>query len=246
MTARYIVRLDDACPTMRRDAWSQLEEALDELRIRPIVGVIPDNQDKGLFLSPPDPRFWDRVRSWQEKGWSIALHGLHHQYHAIPAAAEALLPLHTKSEFVGLSLDEQRRKVARGYALLRAEDIRPRLFMAPSHSFDRDTLRALRDETDIRIITDGYALRPYRDGDFIWLPQQLWRFRWMPVGIWTVCLHPNSLGEHELDTVVARLRRLSRRVISVDAALEACKGSKGLVDFACAALVGWMLRVRHA
>jgi predicted deacetylase len=246
MRARYIVRLDDACQTMRHDTWSKLEEALDELGIRPIVGVIPDNQDQGLFLSPSDPHFWDRVRRWQEKGWGVALHGLHHQYHDIPPGAEALLPLHTKSEFVGLSLDEQRRKIARGYSLLRAENIQPRLFMAPSHSFDRDTLRALRDETDIRVITDGYSLRPYRDGDFIWLPQQLWRFRWMPIGIWTVCLHPNTLSGREADMLVSRLRRFSHRVISVDTALGACKASKGPQDVAFAAVFGWMLRARYA
>jgi len=246
MRARYIVRLDDACPTMRRDTWDRLEEVLDELGISPIVGVIPDNRDQTLWLSPPDPRFWERVRRWQDKRWSIALHGLHHEYHAVPEQAEPLLPLHRKTEFVGLSLEEQRRKIARAYALFGAEQVQPRLFMAPSHSFDRATLRALREETEIRVVTDGYALQPYQDGELTWLPQQLWRFRWMPLGTWTVCVHPNTLSLRDVDILVSQLQRFSTRVISVDAALESCKEHRGFADIAFAAVFGAMLRARHA
>jgi predicted deacetylase len=245
MTAHYIVRLDDACPTMRREIWDPLEQILDQLNILPIVGVIPENRDPSVMCSLEDPDFWGRVRRWERKGWTIAMHGLHHEFHAIPPSSTALLPLHSKSEFVGLTLDEQKERIARAYSRFVAEGIRPKLFMAPSHTFDINTLGALREETDIRIITDGYALGPYRDGEFIWIPQQLWRFRWMPLGIWSVCLHPNTITEDAFDSLVLQLRRFERRVIAVDTALESCRGPKGVADSAFAIGYSWALRLRR-
>ena len=49
-----------------------VERIFDERGIKPIVAVIADNQDRDLRLSDPDTEFWDRVRLWQRKGWSIA------------------------------------------------------------------------------------------------------------------------------------------------------------------------------
>jgi hypothetical protein len=37
-----------------------------------------------------------------------------------------------------------------------------------------------------------------------WLPQQLWRFRPMPFGVWTICLHHN----HWTPQTLARFRAL--------------------------------------
>ena len=62
MGTRFLVRLDDACPTQRSEMWNALEETFDHLGIRPIVGVIPDNRDPALLCSADDGKFWDRVR----------------------------------------------------------------------------------------------------------------------------------------------------------------------------------------
>src|SRR5262249_18174221 len=78
----------------------------------------------------------------------------------------------------------------------------PDLWIAPWHSFDASTLRALRD-VGIRSLSDGFALYPYRDpGGMLWVPQQLWKFRRMPFGLWTVCAHAN----HWSVTDVAQFR----------------------------------------
>ena len=215
MTARYLVRLDDACATMRTEIWGPLEQALDRLQIRPIVGVIPDNRDPTLACSPPDPDFWDRVRSWQAKGWSVAMHGHHHVYHPIPAGARALLDMSDKSEFVGRPVEEQRQSLRRAYEAMLAQDIAPRMFMAPSHTFDAGTLQALREATDIRVITDGHALGTFELDGFTWIPQQLWRFARMPFGLWCVCLHPNTMTEAALRAFVDDLGRFAHRVTDV-------------------------------
>lgn len=213
MAARYLVRLDDACPTMRRERWDPLERAMDSMDIKPIVGVIPDNRDPRLFCSSPDPHFWDRVRCWQQKGWSIAMHGLHHVYHPHPAGAKALLTIQHHSEFVGVSLEQQQEMIRHALEIFNREGVKPRLFMAPSHSFDANTLHALEEETDVRMITDGHALAPYRDGTFIWLPQQLWRFRSLPLGVWSVCLHPNVMSETELTVLLSDLSRYRSAIV---------------------------------
>src|SRR5687767_5020043 len=140
MAAQYLLRLNDACPTMRREAWDPLERAIDKLGIKPIDGVVPDNKDPKLACADSDNGFWERVRGWKRRGWSIAMHGLHHVYHPVPRGASALLPTRRKSEFVGISLEQQKAMVRRAAEILARQQIVPELFIAPGHSFDTHTL----------------------------------------------------------------------------------------------------------
>lgn len=245
MNASYIVRMDDACPTMRREIWDPLEEALDRLGVRPIVGVIPDNLDPSMLCSEADPNFWERVRNWDKKGWGIALHGLHHTYHLIPPDCHALVPLHQTSEFVGLNLEKQRQILREAWRIFSENRVKPLLFMAPSHTFDTNTLLALRLETDIRIVTDGHALFPFREGDFIWIPQQIWDFRRLPFGIWTVCLHPNTMSHSELNSLIERLTRFAGKAVPFEAAVARCSEGKRLVDRIFALVFGIALQVKR-
>jgi predicted deacetylase len=245
MSARYIVRMDDACPTMRREIWDPLEAALDNLGIRPIVGVIPDNQDPSMLCSEPDPNFWEKVRIWEKKGWGIALHGLHHTHHLIQPGCHTLIPPHKKSEFVGLSLEKQRQLLRESWRIFSENGIKPSVFMAPSHTFDTNTLLALQLETDIRYITDGHALFPFRDGNFIWIPQQLWRFRWLPFGIWTVCLHPNDMSLSELNSLIEHLTRFAGKTVSFEMAVSRCTNEKRLFDSIFASLFDIALQVKR-
>lgn len=88
---RFLVRLDDACPTMFQDNWDRIEEILDRYSIKPIVGVIPDCKDRSVgFDNPIDESFWNKVKMWDSKGWEIALHGLHHTYHEMPKGVKCL------------------------------------------------------------------------------------------------------------------------------------------------------------
>src|SRR5260370_42375028 len=54
--------------------------ALMARRLKPILAVVPDNQDPMLKVDAPVADFWDRVRQWQARGWTIALHGYQHRY----------------------------------------------------------------------------------------------------------------------------------------------------------------------
>ena len=75
---KYLIRLDDACPTMDSKKWGRIEKIIEKLP-PPMVGVIPANKDKRQMCEAPDEHFWGKVRRWQEKGWVIALHGYDHR-----------------------------------------------------------------------------------------------------------------------------------------------------------------------
>ena len=76
--AKYLIRLDDSCSTQKRENWEKIENILDQLNIKPIVAVIPFNKDKSLFINKQDKFYWEKVKSWQNKGWEIAVHGHSH------------------------------------------------------------------------------------------------------------------------------------------------------------------------
>ncbi|MBR1687164.1 MAG: DUF2334 domain-containing protein [Prevotella sp.] len=111
---QYLIRLDDACPTMDRDNWKRIENILDKYEIRPMVGIIPMCGDEKMFYNEPDTNFWVKIRSWQEiKGWTFAMHGYDHCYIA-SGGMSGLNPMWERSEFAGLSLEKQREKIRLG------------------------------------------------------------------------------------------------------------------------------------
>lgn len=201
MSAAYLIRLDDACPEMDCRRWQQVEDVLDEFDVRPIVAVVPDNQDSDLKYQCADPNFWNKVRGWQSKGWAIAMHGHTHVMHA--TNEKLLVPYYGRSEFAGLPLEQQKGKIRSAWSFLLSQGIEPRIWVAPAHSFNELTLKALREETSIRIVSDGIAWGAFYDRGFHWIPQQIWNFAPRRSGLWTVCLHPNQMDEASM----ARLRR---------------------------------------
>jgi predicted deacetylase len=196
MSARYLIRLDDACDSMDRRKWGLLEAVLDRHAVRPIVAVVPENQDRALMFDSADATFWEKVRAWQTKGWTIAMHGHTHVMH--PTRRPGLVPFYIRSEFAGLDLEAQRAKIRAAWRRFLAEGVTPEIWVGPAHSFDLLTLRALREETSIRVVSDGIALDTYFEHDFHWIPLQLWRMAQRSMGLWTVCLHPSEMSEAEI------------------------------------------------
>lgn len=214
MTARFLVRLDDACHTMDRARWAAIEAVLDEFGVRPIVAVVPDNKDPDLQMADVDPDFWCAVRRWRDKGWAIAMHGYQHVLRE--TNARMLLPFYRRSEFAGLAYAQQAEKVRASLALFRANGVEPTVWVAPAHCFDETTLRALERETAIRVVSDGIARSTFRAHGFDWVPQQLWSFAPKRSGVWTVCLHPGSLDAEGLAKLVESLRDYRETITSLD------------------------------
>ena len=201
MKNKYLIRLDDACPTMDAEKWQKIEDILDRYKIRPMVGVIPNNEDPQTSPYPVDGSFWNKVNKWEAKGWTIALHGYDHCYIS-EDGLKGLNPLWARSEFAGVSLEKQKEKIREGVKIFRSHGIDPKYFFAPSHTFDKNTLLALKEESNIRIISDTIATRPYKEGDFVFLPQLGGHCTEMKLyGIWTFCLHPTAMNNVQFEAV---------------------------------------------
>jgi hypothetical protein len=143
------------------------------------------------------------------------MHGLTHELR--PTASKLILPFYSKSEFGGLPLDRQAQKLRRAWEIFCSQGVHPKIWIAPAHSFDIETLKALTLETPIRVVSDGLARDQYFQHGVYWLPQQLWSFEEKRSGLWTVCLHPNSLSLQEIAGIQAQLERQYRsRMTSFD------------------------------
>jgi peptidoglycan/xylan/chitin deacetylase (PgdA/CDA1 family) len=231
MEAHYLLRFDDICPTMDWTVWETIEELLLRHSIKPVLAVIPDNRDPKLVFGDPAPDFWERVRAWQARGWTICLHGYQHTY---VNREPGLLRIGRKSEFAGLSYDEQFDKLSRGLAIFGREGVRAEGWIAPSHSFDWNTVAALS-ALGIPVISDGLALAPYRDAHgSIWVPQQFATMRPMPFGVWTFCYHYADLVPVELERFRSTLGRHAPRMISMDEAVSLARQGRTVADQAFA------------
>lgn len=213
---KYLIRLDDACPFMDSKKWQRMEDLLDKYGVKPMVGIIPNNADPKTMIDPENPMFWDKAKAWQEKGWSIALHGYSHCYDS-EGGMDGLNPMWRRSEFAGIPLDRQRKKIRCGVAIMREHGINPKYFFAPSHTFDENTIVALREESDIRIISDTIGRYPYKKDDFWFIPQITGHCVKMPIGgIYTFCFHPNTMSEVAFQNLEAFLKNNKTQFIGFD------------------------------
>lgn len=215
MRGRYLLRLDDFCSTADAQRWNPLLELLAELGIRPILAVVPRNEDPDLMRAEADNNFWPRLRALTAQGAAIGLHGFRH---LSCSRGRGLVPLHRETEFAGAPLEAQRAWIAAAMEIFRAQGIVPRLWVAPRHGFDRNTLRVLAGQ-GIDLLSDGFASAPYVRGGLTWLPQQLWASVEKPHGLWTICIHPNTATVDELAALTDFLRAHRGEFLSLDEAL---------------------------
>lgn len=136
-----------------------------------------------------------------------------------------------RSEFNGLPLDKQKEKVRMSVAVMREHGINPKYFFAPGHTFDMNTLVALREESDIRIISDTIATRPYRYKSFVFIPQFSGQCREMKMnGLYTFCFHPNSMNDAAFEKTDLFLQNHKDMFISFDDVDVEHAGKKSIFD----------------
>ena len=210
---KLIIRLDDACEKMNTDNWKKVENLLDKFKIKPLVGVIPHCEDPMVNSYRYNENFWEIVKSWIKKGWIIAMHGYNHVYSSNNGGIN---PVNNRSEFAGESFETQTEKIKRGIEIFRKNGINPKVFFAPSHTFDENTLVALEQETDIRVISDTIAWDCYFKDNFTFVPQQSGRLRALPFKVTTYCLHPNTMSEHDFVELEQFIQKYCRFFVSFD------------------------------
>lgn len=192
----------------------KIESLLDEYSIKPIVGIVPNNQDKTLINKyNKDFKLWERAKIWQSRRWIIGLHGYTHVYFTDCAGIN---PIHNRSEFAGVPLEEQKKKISKGIKVFKQHGLNAKVFFAPSHTFDENTLEALLTESGIRIISDTIANGVYKDGEFHFIPQQFDRVRKTPFKVTTFCYHPNTMNENDFQILKAFIKKNSNKFVSFE------------------------------
>lgn len=228
--SKYIMRLDDACTKWDKQKWQKMEELLDAYDVKPLVGIIPHCEDISMQQYVEDFSFWDVVDRWIGKGWCIAMHGYNHVY---STQNGGINPVNNRSEFAGESLVVQSAKISKGIAKLAERGIVPKVFFAPSHTFDKNTLQALRNESGITIISDTIANKPYSKDGFTFVPQQSGIVRrLLYLHTVTFCYHPNLMEQEDFERLQSFLEKYSTRFIPFPD--EEVKRKMNLYD--------WMLR----
>lgn len=206
----YLFRMDDICPTMSRERFARFEALFKANNIRPLIGIVPDNRDANLAIDSPDPDFWPAMRNLVKVwGWSVSQHGDTHRYETRDGG---LLNINENSEFAGLSYEVQRAKLEHGAAILKAQNLSTDIFMAPSHSYDRVTLRALVD-TGFTTLTDGYSFYPYRQHGLNFVPCQSGRPREFPFGVVTIAIHANTTPDESLAAFASFIQRQKNNIV---------------------------------
>lgn len=226
---KYLIRLDDACPQMDSSKWGRMEALMDKYGVKPLVGIIPNNEDPQTIIDEYNDNFANLALTWQKKGWKIALHGYNH---VCVTECGGINPVHNRSEFAGLPLEQQVEKVAKGYMNLNEMGLTVDYFFAPSHTYDVNTIKALVEATPIRIISDTMVRFPYMYNDeFTIVPCQMGKCRNIPIsGYWTFCYHPNIMSDQAFDEFESFLKANQQKFISFDELPIDKAGKKSLLD----------------
>ncbi|SEP39869.1 DUF2334 domain-containing protein [Mucilaginibacter sp. OK283] len=211
---QYLIRLDDLCPTNDIDKWQRFFRLFDKYKIKPIIAVIPDNKDpklksRGKFNS----NYWPMVRGLQSKGYIMGMHGYNHCY---VNRNSGILKMNKRSEFAGLPSQIQEQKIKAAAAIFRREKVRPSLFIAPAHTFDRNTLMALEKYTDIKVISDGLLKSPYVRFGFNWIPVQLSEVEPKTENTWTFNYHPETCTDSAFDELEDFIVKYHKHFVSLD------------------------------
>jgi len=91
--------------------------------------------------------------------------------------------------------------------------------MAPAHSFDINTLIALK-QLGFKKITDGYGFFSYDIEEITLIPQLTSRILPWPFGIQTICIHINTMDNASIKKLVESLKKNKDRFINVDKAIK--------------------------
>ncbi len=215
---RYLVRLDDITPYMNRERFESVRAVLDRHGIRPIAGVVPNCLDQSIH-GPEDlqysaEEYADLLRDLTEQDWTMAMHGTRHVY---STKEGGLLDINPFSEYAGRPYADQYEDLKTGRDILHDMGIDTKLFMAPGHSFDLNTLRALK-ELGFTAVTDGLYPRPYIREDILFVPCTLVSYGKIK-GTDTICLHTNIMSDADIRDLDGFLGSHEEEAVGYDEAM---------------------------
>jgi len=220
MGRKIAVRMDDITADMNWDNFRFFQELFEEAGITPLLGIVPENRDEKLHCEKPRAGFYEIMRELQDRGYCFAMHGCYHLY---TTGCGGLFPLNSCSEFAGIPYEKQREMLAFGKEKLKEQGIDVELFMAPAHSYDANTLRALS-EIGITKVTDGFGKMPYtyRKGGIVFYPISFLLGRSLKSrdGVATLVIHANTVTEADKERYRKIFEEYGKNMISYSEYLE--------------------------
>lgn len=216
---KICIRMDDITPDMDWAKFLRFKELCDLYQVKPLIGVVPKNEDKNLSIDAPREDFWTYVKQLQKEGWMLAQHGYTHVYTTKKAG---LFPLNGFSEFAGVAYSEQYEAIKLGQDIFREHGIETDIFMAPGHSYDKHTFKALQN-LSYRRITDGFGKRPYVRHDMIFYPISHSQKSSLKAksGYTTFVVHTNTMKDGDFARYEQLFREYEGRFVSYSEFYEA-------------------------
>jgi predicted deacetylase len=209
-------RIDDVSLYMNWENFNHLVKVFDKNSIKPLLGVIPNNHDPELCRLAYDSNGWDKIIQLKESGWMISQHGYKHLY---STKDPGILGINQYSEFAGIDYSKQYEMISDGKNLLDQRGLASDIFMAPAHSYDRNTLIALK-QLGFKYVTDGYSIFPYENNSLKFIPCQSSRPINGLIGIITVCLHPNTMMASDFEELNKWIEGNSHKICDYSYALN--------------------------
>ncbi len=211
-----LLRFDDIAPNMNWKMMDRCERILNEYKIKPVVGVIPNNQDTELLSYEKRDEFWQIVKHWQNNNWTVAMHGYTHVYDS-ETRKKDYFKYGGKSEFFGHTFQEQLSRLKKGKKIFDDNNIKVDTFFAPNHTYDLNTFDALKKAGIFRII-DGYGLSPFIKNEIKFLPQLFYKLVFIPFGIQSTQLHINYWNENDFIKFENFIKKYHSKIIDIDTA----------------------------
>lgn len=208
---KIAIRIDDVTNDMDWDKFSRFEAILDKYKVCPLIGVIPKNLDETLLKQKHnDYLAW--LKNRVNTGWTVAIHGYNHLY---TTKKGGLFPLNKFSEFAGVAYDKQYEMLCSGVDTLRKMGIDTNIFMAPAHTFDNNTVRALK-KVGIKYITDGFGYQSYTRDGITYLPISSRRSKDIErsSGYTTLVYHPAMMNDKDFENFDSMLDKHRSQLIA--------------------------------
>jgi predicted deacetylase len=213
-----LIRLDDIAENMNWSLMKKCELLFDKYNIKPLLGVVSNNQDPELLSYQKNDNFWNQIRAWKKKKWEISMHGYTHIYDR-ETEKKDYFNYGGKSEFFGHSYDEQFLRINSSLKIFKKENIEIRSFFAPNHTYDENTFSALK-ANNINNVIDGYGLMPFKKKKLNFIPQLFYKEISLPIGIQSTQIHLNYWKEEDFLNFEKFIEKNKSKIISFDQALK--------------------------
>ncbi len=220
-----LIRIDDVAENMSWKYMDKCEKLFEELKIRPLVGIIPENRDPDLLRFPKNNNFWSRVSGWKKNGWEISMHGFNHVYDTNTKFKD-FFNYGGDSEFFGHDFEHQHKKIKLGLDKLKSEGQIVKSFFAPNHTYDLNTFLALKDN-GIKVIIDGYGLFPYFEKNLIFIPQLFYNETiLLPFGFQSTQIHMNNWDDDYFNKFKEFLIKSKQKILDYNEIVSKTSDSK--------------------